>query len=235
MQSLSKTVVCFDLDDTLYKERGYLLSGYRAVAEAICSRGVKQDPAVTVVEMYASFQAGENVFAALQSKFGVMDKSEMLDLYRTHKPDIHLAEGAESLLDYLKNNGCHLGLITDGREVSQNNKIDALGLRKWFSKDDIIISEAFGSGKPNERNYRYFETRYPGCNYIYVGDNIQKDFVAPNRLGWTTCCIKDSAGQNVRWDTADLSQDHYPKYYVDTLANLLIIEGLSIFAGYELF
>ena len=233
MQSLSKTVVCFDLDDTLYKERGYLLSGYRAVAQAICSRGVKQDPAVTVVEMYASFQAGENVFATLQAKYGVMDKSEMLNLYRTHKPDIHLAEGAESLLDYLKNNGCRLGLITDGREVSQNNKIDALGLRKWFAKDDIIISEAFGSAKPDERNYRYFETRYPGCSYIYVGDNILKDFVAPNRLGWTTCCIKDPDGHNVPRDPEDPGKDHYPMYYADTLADLLMTGKLSIFAGYE--
>ncbi len=233
MQSLSKTVVCFDLDDTLYKERDYLLSGFRAIAGALCTRGVNQDPDRTVGEMYASYRTGKDVFAEIEAKFGVMDKAGMLNLYRTHKPSIQLSPGAADLLNVLKENGCRLGLITDGREVSQNNKIDALGLRKWFGKDDIIISEAFGSSKPDERNYRYFEARYPGCGYIYVGDNILKDFVAPNRLGWTTCCIKDPSGQNVPRDREKQGPDHCPKYYIGTLANLLMIEELNIFASYE--
>lgn len=46
-------------------------------------------------------------------------------------------------------------------------------------------------------NYAYFMKRYSYCqSFIYVGDNVKKDFITPNALGWKTICIKDD-GRNI--------------------------------------
>ncbi len=216
-------VVCFDLDDTLYKERDYLLSGFRVIAETIARRVAGNVvPDDILKEMYALFQVGEDVFAHLREEYsGIMDKAEMKDLYRNHRPKIQLSDGVEHLLDALKDSGCVLGLITDGRSVSQNNKIDALGLRMWFEKDNIIISEEFGSTKTDERNFLYFEDRYPGCRYYYIGDNIAKDFIVPNKLGWETYCLRDSSNQNIhKGSSPDCGSDKLPGHFVDSLLDL---------------
>ena len=46
-------------------------------------------------------------------------------------------------------------------------------------------------------NYAYFMKRYSYCqSFIYVGDNVKKDFITPNALGWKTICLKDD-GRNI--------------------------------------
>lgn len=36
---------------------------------------------------------------------------------------------------------------------------------------DIIVLEEFGSEKPTEGNYLYFEGKYRDARYIYIEDN----------------------------------------------------------------
>lgn len=217
--SYKKKVVCFDLDDTLYKEIYYLFSGFRKVAEAIEQRTGARD---VFRHMCQLRQDGENVFETLEKECGgVVDKAEMLKIYREHKPAISLADGTEELLDSLKEKGCILGLITDGRSVSQRNKIEALGLYRWFKNEDILISEEFGCEKPDERLYRYYENRYPGCQYYYVGDNAVKDFVTPNRMGWETYGVRDIAGENIHTNDMDNGEQEYkPMYTIDNIRSL---------------
>ena len=106
-------------------------------------------------------------------------------------------------MEALKNQGVRIGLITDGCSVQQRNKIEALGLRRWIEEEDIIISEEFGSGKPALANFEYFMKRYPECHdFTYVGDNLKKDFIAPNALGWQTVCLKDD-GRNIHRQRVD--------------------------------
>ena len=214
--SFKQKVVCFDLDDTLYKEIEYLFSGFRKVAETIEQRTGTRD---VFRHMCQLRQEGENVFETLEKECaGVVDKAEMLKIYREHQPSVSLSEGAEELLDSLKEKGCILGLITDGRSVSQRNKIEALGLYRWFKNKDILISEEFGCEKPDERLYRYFEDRYPGCRHYYVGDNIEKDFVAPNRLDWETIGIRDIIGNNIHKDDLGSAEDGFmPRYVVNSI------------------
>ncbi|MGM9786689.1 MAG: HAD family hydrolase, partial [Candidatus Cryptobacteroides sp.] len=83
------------------------------------------------------------------------------------------------------------------RSIQQRNKIEALGLNRWIENDDIIISEEFGSEKPALANYEYYMKRYPECcDFTYIGDNPNKDFVVPNILGWETICLIDD-GRNI--------------------------------------
>ena len=216
MRSSCNQVVCFDLDDTLYKEIDFLRSAYR---EIVTSVGHSE----LAGQMVEWFLAGENAFQKLNQVLGT-DKpvAAYLDIYRNHKPTIGLSDGVKETLDELRSRGVVLGLITDGRSVSQRNKIEALGLYQWFDDKNIIISEEFGNEKPCVRNYQYFETLYPYGNYVYVGDNPQKDFVTVNQRGWDSFCLLDD-GRNVHPQDFTLSAMYLPKHKITSVRELLDI------------
>jgi putative hydrolase of the HAD superfamily len=109
-----------------------------------------------------------------------------------------------------------MGILTDGRSLTQRNKIAALGLEAWIN--DIVISEEFGSAKPDERNYRHFEQRFPTAQYVYVGNDVAKDFIAPNRLGWLTVCVRDNGGHIHPQDTSRLAECALPNSWIERLA-----------------
>ena len=216
----------FDLDDTLYKEQDYLLSAYREIAERIGGReseelrvkseelrGKSEELRVKSEELRVKSeelrgdrifdqmlrwrQEGENVFQCLIDTYGLdMTVDDLLTVYRSHVPAIRLDEETNHLLDYLHRIAV-IGLITDGRSLTQRHKIEALGLSAYMDEENILISEETGHEKPSEVPYRHFMTRYPACTYYYyVGDNPAKDFSAPDRLGWTSICLLDD-GRNI--------------------------------------
>lgn len=210
---MCKKIVCFDLDDTLYKEIDFVESGFRLIAES------EEHPDLLPM-MMGWRERGEDVFFNLNKAIGKeTSKSEYLKIYRYHTPKITLSEGVEETLDELKSREVILGLITDGRSETQRNKIIALGLSRWFENDNIIISEEFGSEKTDERNFRYFMKKYPKMNYLYIGDNPKKDFVVPNRLGWNTVILKDD-GRNIHKQEA-VPVENLPQITITRIEELL--------------
>ena len=215
-------LICFDLDDTLYKEIDYLKSAYREIAKYAAGHCHECSDTVPVLAhkayevMLAAYREGGNAFEALNRFSGLnLPASDYLYIYRNHKPKIALSEDVVRMLDTLKVKGARIGLITDGRSVQQRNKIEALGLSRWMNDEDMVISEEFGSEKPALANYTYFMERYPECHdFTYVGDNLKKDFIAPNALGWLTVCLKDD-GRNIhKQDFSAVSNEAMPNKMV---------------------
>lgn len=224
-------VVCFDLDDTLYKEIDYLKSAYMEIASyaADYCRGCSDSPIILSVKAYEAmllaYKEGQNAFERLNAFLGInLPISQYLQIYRMHKPNIRLSESVVSVLNLLKSSECIIGLITDGRSVQQRNKMEALGLNRWIMDEDIVISEAFGSEKPTSANYEYFMKRYPECDeFIYIGDNLKKDFIAPNALRWLTVCLKDD-GRNIhKQDFTSVSTKAMPKIIIEDMMNLTFL------------
>ena len=218
-------VVCFDLDDTLYKEIDYLKSAYREIASyaADYCRGCSDSPIILSVKAYEAmllaYKEGLNAFERLNAFLGInLPISQYLQIYRMHKPNIRLSKSAVSALNSLKSPECIIGLITDGRSVQQRNKVEALGLNRWIIEEDVLISEEFGSEKPTPANYEYFMKRYPESDeFMYVGDNLKKDFIAPNALGWQTVCLKDD-GRNIhKQDFSTISSKAMPRVIIEDL------------------
>ena len=213
MPFTSDTIVCFDLDDTLYKEIDFVRSAYGAIADWVGRKDI-------VPLMMEWFRAGENVFERLNLYLNATTPiGEYLGIYRNHLPEISLSEGVAKTLTELKNRGIRLGLITDGRSISQRNKIHALQLNRWFEEKDIVISEEFGSDKTDIRNFRFFEELYPGLSYVYVGDNPQKDFFNPNCLHWMTYMLKDD-GRNIHRQDF-VSTAYMPKRVINDLIEII--------------
>ena len=211
---MSDCICCFDLDDTLYKEIDFLKSAYREIASSVGRLDIAD-------QMVTWYDEGKNVFESLNEYLGKdTPLATYLDIYRRHKPSISLSEGVEDTLNKMKDNGVAMGLITDGRSISQRNKIKALGLERWFGERDIIISEEFGSEKTDRRNFCYFLDRYPGRSYLYVGDNTQKDFLVPNQLGWMTVCLLDD-GRNIHKQDFNVDDLKLPKKCISDIRQLI--------------
>lgn len=171
--------IIFDLDDTLYSEKGYVRSGYKAVSEYL--GGNYED------KLWEYFKNGKAAIDELLKELGREDeKIKALNVYRGHKPNIQLYPGIEVMLKELRNKGYKVGIITDGRPEGQRNKVDALGI--WKLVDDVIITDELGGTqfrKPCDIAFRIMITRWRmnPADVMYVGDNVAKDFQAPLQLG----------------------------------------------------
>ena len=228
MPFMCKKVVVFDLDDTLYKEIDFLKSGYRKVAELVEKRyGI--DAWETYDQMIKWYHRSENVFANLNEKYGIDNPiSDYLNVYRYHHPTISLSQGVNETLDALKEAGCELAIITDGREITQKQKIEALGLVKWIPQELVFINEDKKYFKPNHWSFdrmmlKCYE-RYPNVElkFYYVGDNPEKDFLAPNELGWETVCLEDD-GRNIHQQSFEKEDIKLPKIRISDIIKLVEI------------
>jgi putative hydrolase of the HAD superfamily len=209
------TVFVFDLDDTLYKESDYYSSGIQAVINKVqFIYGID-------VRVYFKNQIKaktKDIWGALCEDWNlsITIKESLIWEYRLHKPDIKLSDSIQGLIVFLEENSAGVAILTDGRSVTQRLKINALGL----SHLPCFISDEHSEIKPDPLRFQMIEKMFPDKRYVYLGDNLKKDFLAPNNLGWTTFCIKDD-GRNVH--TQDLSQiadDYLPSCWLTKLEEL---------------
>jgi putative hydrolase of the HAD superfamily len=206
-----KKIIVFDLDDTLIKELDYLKSAFFEIANHLDANAPN-----LYNQMLKWYFDRQNVFANLQKLYSQTTIEELKYLYRNHFPNLSQYSYVKDFLTTLSQKGFVLGLITDGYSVTQRNKIKALGIENLF--DLIVISEEFGTEKPNEANYNTFHKF--GTNFCYVGDNLKKDFVSPNLLGWQTICILDN-GSNIHKQDFRLSKSFLPSIYIEDLKELV--------------
>lgn len=218
--SFDKPIVIFDLDDTLYKEIDYLHSAYHHIADyLLAEKYVETDPCAMMIEWY---HEGANVFQSLNEHYGLdIPLASYLNIYRNHIPDISLEPDIEQLLSDLAQAGYILGIITDGRSITQRNKIAALGLEEYMRQDCIAISEETGSKKTDSANYLAIQNLFPDSKFIYVGDNTAKDFVVPNKLGWDTICLLDD-GRNIHKQNFSLPSKYIPRKTVNALNQIFL-------------
>lgn len=214
-----KKVVVFDLDDTLYKEIDFLKSAFKEIASYL----VEDDWGSLFKKMLELYHKDRDVFENIisTSTFSHIKKNDLIEKYRTHIPNITLSSVKEEALIYFKENAFAVCLLTDGRSRTQRNKLKSLGISNSF--DEILISEEFGSTKPNKKNYLYFEERYPSKKFIYIGDNIIKDFITANQLGWKTICLLDD-GRNIHSQDIEVDKEFLPDIYIKSFKELF---GLS--------
>ncbi len=185
--------VIFDLDDTLYSEKEYVKSGYSAIARNFTNIKNMDE------KLWNAFLEKRNAIDYVLEQEGILteeDKQKALDTYRNHMPNIHFYDGITNMLLRLKQNK-KLGLITDGRPIGQRNKIKALNLEKYI--DNIIVTDELGGTefrKPNSKAFELMQEilKTPFERMAYIGDNINKDFIAPEKLGIKTIYFRNEDG-----------------------------------------
>lgn len=212
--------VAFDLDDTLYKEIDYVESAYKYIANFISLKyNLSEGECYSILQ--STFNPFEKFSEYIHSIGGTESLQDFLDIYRTHFPKIKLDKDVIDTLFNLKNRKIHLGIITDGRQLSQMNKIKALNLDKFLSDTNIIISEAIGVNKYYADGFQLIMNRNPNCSkFYYIADNTSKDFYWPNKLGWTTICIKDN-GQNIHKQNFDVELEYKPQHIIHNFSDII--------------
>ena len=210
--------IVFDLDDTLYKEIDFIKSAYIYINNYIKFR-FNLDLSNNIKKC---LDDEVNFFDLINSKLHP-DQSfpieKYLELYRFHYPEINLSHDTTVFLDKIISHNIDFSIITDGRSISQKNKIKALGLDDLAK--NIIISEETGFEKPHLNNFKIIDKIYPNKKLLYIADNTTKDFLAPNVLKWDTICLLDN-GQNIHKQNFDLNFDYLPKTKINYLKEIII-------------
>jgi putative hydrolase of the HAD superfamily len=189
--------VAFDLDDTLYLERDYVRSGFRAVAEdAAAGTAVAAEDAFGF--LWAQFLAGargttfDDLLVHYPELAARRSVADLVARYREHAPTIDYLPGAEALLGELRTLGVPLAVISDGPLVSQRAKAEALGVGRYANP--VILTDLWGAAfwKPHARAFEAVGEAFalPPERLVYVGDNPLKDFHAPRALGWRSVRLR---------------------------------------------
>jgi len=183
--------VIFDLDDTLYLETSYVRSGFGAVAQVLADEHSSVEYIGRL--LWRAFEQGprDRVFNSVLRELGREDESSeisrLVRCYREHRPTLALEPAMRDLLGRV-GRLYKLGLLTDGFLPAQQYKVEALGLTEVF--DCIVYTEALGREfwKPSPRAFELMSESLgcAGSRCVYVADNVAKDFVGPNQLGWRT-------------------------------------------------
>lgn len=204
----------FDLDDTLYYEKTYVLEAFKNVCKYLSIKYKKYYDEVykRCVQILEEYGRGK-IFNILCDEYGFEeDIKDLVEIYRNTEPKVELYEDSKEIFDFAKENNIKLGLITDGCSKVQWNKIKALKLETIIDK--IIVTDDYGTGynKPHERAYREiidcFNLKPEEC--IYIGDNPHKDFIGAKNLGMNTIRIIHENGDHIN----DKVEEEYEAEYI---------------------
>lgn len=206
--------VVFDLDDTLYKEKDFVKSAFNHIIDFLNNELGYDFSHLIELSINENFNLYENI---LKEKNVNLTLDKYLELYRFHVPKISLDDDTKLTLKSLKKSNIKISIITDGRSITQRNKIKALGITNELAM--IIISEETGYEKPNKYNFKLVQNNFPDDNFVYVGDNTKKDFIAPNQLGWHTVCLLDD-GRNIHKQSFEINKNFLPKSIINSITDL---------------
>ncbi len=192
-------VVIFDMDDTLYLERDFVLSGFRAVARwGETTLNIPYTKGYALLKQYFVENIRGNTFNLWLNHFQQTNEAlvpRLIEVYREHTPDItplpEMADAVHHLSQYTK-----LALLSDGYLAVQQRKFHALRLADYF--DCVVFSDQFGreNWKPSTIPYQHILDHFdiPGQNAIYIGDNASKDFYGAHQLGLQTIHLRHLQG-----------------------------------------
>lgn len=95
-----------------------------------------------------------------------------------------LIPGAKELLERLKDGGFKVGILSNGFQDVQFNKIESSGIGAFI--DYVVLSEDIGISKPDKRIFDYAATKAGVSPYkcIMIGDNGETDIAGALNAGW---------------------------------------------------
>ncbi len=219
--------VVFDLDDTLYAELDYVKSSFAFLAGIISNSYGSGDCENLVTELLELRRLGlSNPISALWDRLKLPESGlpEAVAAMRGHRPQIEPRDGVIDFLNILRQADVKYSILTDGRSLTQRQKIAALGLG---DAAHIYISAERGVSKPAIEAFAQIVQDQPSIEkFVYVADNPSKDFVAPNQMDWLTIMLKDD-GHHIHKQDLSLPMPMLPRISVKSFKELPQIFGFA--------
>jgi putative hydrolase of the HAD superfamily len=192
----------FDLDDTLYYEKEYVLGAFKEVAYYLGNKYGKNEEKlyIRMKEILEALGRGKIFNIICEENNFNEDIKQLVNIYRNSKPKLELYDDSKEFLSWARKQGYKLGIITDGCSKVQWNKIKGLDIEGLVDK--IIVTDDLGKGfwKPHEKSYldimKWFNVVKNEC--IYIGDNPNKDFIGAKGIGIKTIRIIRERGDHIK-------------------------------------
>ncbi|TQV82078.1 HAD family hydrolase [Denitrobaculum tricleocarpae] len=187
-------ILIFDLDDTLYDERSFVLSGLLCVAQHGSQEfGLDPEASFSFMKQVLEHEGRGSIFDRWLAQHGIANRKRVaacVKIYRHHHPNITLPSAHREMLHRLQLL-YPLYLVTDGHKVAQQRKVEALGVGTFFRR--VFITHRFGIAHAKPSLYCFERIKQAeGVDWpqlLYVGDNPSKDFVNLNKVGAVTVRI----------------------------------------------
>jgi putative hydrolase of the HAD superfamily len=177
----------FDLDDTLYRERDFRVSGFRAVAEFLSvGAGYPREEILAAMVRTLDCEGRGRVMASALERFpgSGLQIADLVEVYRRHVPSIRMFDGYAELLHELRVS-YRLGILTDGAPEVQRAKCAALGL--VGAVDHILCTWDNGESKekPHPLPFHQMLGRFQvgAAEALFIGDSLEKDIRGSHGVG----------------------------------------------------
>lgn len=188
----STRAIIFDLDDTLYRERRFVLSGFAAVARALEKQlGVPRDESFRLLAR--AMREGHRA-TALQRLCRTYRLREdivprLVDVIRAHRPRLRLPRETRAVLEALRADW-RIAILTNGVPAVQARKVRALGLAPLV-EHVVFACEYSAEGKPDRTVFMEALHRLgtPEAETVFVGDDPWCDIAGARRVGLPTIRI----------------------------------------------
>jgi putative hydrolase of the HAD superfamily len=192
--------IIFDLDQTLLDKNQSLINfaNYQYDKFSLV-RFIpdKRDFIDKFIELNNIVMPKEEVYEKLIDIFNIK-KSLFTDLLDDLNNQFHMYSvgypGLHEMLRTLKEQGYKLGVITNGRDFYQRNKISALGISEYF--DNIVTSGGVKIKKPDPEIFKIALKNLNSISEhcVMVGDNLKADVIPAKELGmYTVLKSKDNS------------------------------------------
>lgn len=214
--------IIFDLDDTLYSEKKYVMSGFKVISKYLEERySINSSVSFNYLQSNFELNGRHKIFNALLDKLipelsKVQQKSaisNMVEIYRNHPPNIRLNIEITNILKEIKSLGWKISIVTDGLPLMQKNKIASLGLD--LLADNVVYCWDYNSPKPSPLGFKIasemMNVEIKKC--LVVGDHPENDIVPARKLNAKAYRIRTK-----RFAHLDSNSDYQP---IKTYSNLV--------------
>lgn len=190
---MNHKAIIFDLDNTLLDRtktfelfiRKFIQQYFEHVTPTI-----QDELLVKIVELDEDgYKDKVKLFSELLELLPWQEKPQLDDLIDFYTVNyVHsaiLMEDAIELLEWCSSN-YKVGLITNGRHIIQDGKVEKLKIKPYFHS--LVISESAGVKKPNKQIFdialQQLELTAEEC--VYVGDHPMNDMDGASKAGMST-------------------------------------------------
>ncbi len=193
----------FDMDDTLYDQMAPFGQAYNEVF------GTSKEYDVPVEKLFVRSRLHSDVvfdqvqngqmsdedmhvyrithaFADFDITISEQQAVDFQNRYAFHQQHIEVHPFMKELLDYAKEQGWRMGIITNGPAEHQASKVKQLRMDRWIAPEDTFISGKLGISKPDTAIFRHVEQQMniAAADTCYLGDSYLNDVVGAKKAGW---------------------------------------------------
>lgn len=216
--------VFFDMDDTLYDTSGFAAIARRAAVKSMVHNGLKcsEEEGYSLLmdiikEKGSNYDKHFNILA--QEVNGTEDPliivNGIITYHNTKFAMLKLEPECFSILLYLKSKDYKVGLITNGKQLKQWEKLVRLGLYPFF--DDVVTSESVGVEKPDAEIFQIAMDRLnvTAGTSLMIGNSFESDIMGAYNAGIQSMIINS--------EFTDQQQQFLDEhnYHVERLSSLI--------------